>query len=198
MVETPKPRGHAYDSGHVSQHFKLTSLLRLAQSRGEVRVCAKCRQGEHGPAQGPSGTEACPLRWLLLPRPCGHSRGWGRPSWTAGLWLTQGFTYSPILTASILFSFRKGDDHSPSWGHRGVLIDKCVARTFNQKRVSADPAAEKAAVGGAGTYQSTSKPLLATTRLGMCSVCRGSTSPSVGFRAREAMPATGVVSRGCR
>lgn len=61
-----------------------------------------------------------------------------------------------------------------------------------------DSGTGKAPPAGTGTYQSTSKPLLATTRAGMCRVCRGSISPSVGLMAREAMPKTGIFNRGER
>lgn len=37
-------------------------------------------------------------------------------------------------------------------------------------------------------YQSTSKPLLAATLAGMCSVCNGSTIAKVGLSDRLAMP----------
>ena len=38
------------------------------------------------------------------------------------------------------------------------------------------------------THHKTSKPLLAVTRSGICSVCSGSTIPSMGRRARLAIP----------
>lgn len=47
-------------------------------------------------------------------------------------------------------------------------------------------------------HQSTSKPLLATIRSGMDSVCRGSTIPSVGLMALEAIPAAGKRERAPR
>lgn len=39
------------------------------------------------------------------------------------------------------------------------------------------------------THQSTSKPLLATIRSGIDSVCKGSMMPNVGLMALEAIPA---------
>lgn len=41
------------------------------------------------------------------------------------------------------------------------------------------------------THQSTSKPLLATIRSGIDSVCKGSMMPNVGLMALEAIPAVG-------
>ena len=64
-----------------------------------------------------------------------------------------------------------------------------------KKILSIDPDTENAPPG---TYQSTSKPLLATTRSGICRVCSGSISPSVGLMAREPMPRTGIFNRGYR
>lgn len=132
------------------------------------------------------------LQLRLLLHLCGCSRGWGGP-----LRLTHGLTDLPIFTASIVSS-RQGDNNSQSWGCCGVLIHECLESNFSKKILSVDPGTDKAPPGGPRTYQSTSKPLLATTRAGICRVCRGSTSPSVGLMAREPMPKTGIFNRGYR
>lgn len=97
-----------------------------------------------------------------------------------------------------MFSSRKGDNDSQSWGGCGILIDVSLASAFSKKILTIDSGTRKAPPVGTGTYQSTSKPLLATTRSGMCRVCRGSISPSVGLMAREAMPKIGIFNRGDR
>lgn len=100
-----------------------------------------------------------------------------------------------------MFSTREGNNENQSWGCCGTLTNECLASAFGKKALSIlsiDPGTGEAPPDGTSTYQSTSKPLLATTRSGMCRVCRGSISPSVGLMALEAMPKTGIFNRGSR
>lgn len=105
-------------------------------------------------------------------------------------------TSPPLYSCSLVIQARGWWQPKPGW--LWSTISESLASAFSSRVLCIDPSPRKSPFRGPGTYQSTSKPLLATTRPGMWRVCRGSTRPSVGLMAREAMPKTGICNTGHR